>query len=92
MYNDLKFCTACLASIPWLVGVVTPAALADEAYQPVAIVQLPAGSNPLATTDIAWVDPDSHAYALADRSNKSIDVINTRKNEKIRLVPAKSSI
>jgi hypothetical protein len=59
-----------------------------ETYKVVHIVQLPAGSNPLVSADIAWVDADSHAYALADRSNKSIDIIDTRKNETIRLLTA----
>jgi hypothetical protein len=89
MYN-LKFGTACFACIlaPAVGALVTPAAHADETYKAVAIVQLPAGSNPLRSTDIAWVDADSHAYALTDRSNKSIDIIDTRKNDKIRLLTA----
>jgi hypothetical protein len=32
------------------------------------------------TFDISWVDPHSSQYFLADRSNKAIDVIDTRRN------------
>jgi hypothetical protein len=91
MSYSVRLSTACVASmlVPWLVGTaVTSLALADETYKAVAIVQLPAGSQPLASTDIAVVDPDSHAYALTDRSNKSVDVIDTRTNKKIRLLTA----
>jgi hypothetical protein len=84
MFRSFKVC----ASIAFVAGAVMPAAQADEKYGVVAIVQLPAGSKPLTSTDIAWVDADSHAYALTDRSNKSVDVINTRSNKKIRLLTA----
>jgi hypothetical protein len=84
-------------ALPWIIGTAAaPAAHAEETYNVVAIVQLPAGPHacggapcqPLASTDIAWVDGDSHTYALTDRSNKSIDIIDTRKNEKIRPLTA----
>jgi hypothetical protein len=32
---------------------------------------------PLNSFDISWVDPEIHAYLLADRSNKAVDVIDT---------------
>ena len=84
MFRSVKVC----ASIAFVSGAVMPAAQADETYKVVAIVQLPAGSHPLRSADIAWVDGDSHAYGLADRSNKSVDIIDTRKNDKIRLLTA----
>jgi hypothetical protein len=76
-------------ALPWFIGTAAaPPAQADETYTLVAIVPLPAGSQPLASTDIAWVDADSHTYALTDRSNKSIDIIDTRKNQNIRPLKA----
>jgi hypothetical protein len=41
-------------------------------------VQIP--GNPLRSFDISWVDPFSAEYFLADRSNKGIDIIDTKKN------------
>lgn len=35
------------------------------------------GIGGLASFDISWVDPALHSYFLADRSNKSVDVIDT---------------
>jgi hypothetical protein len=77
--QSVGFVTACV-----LLG--TTAAPADEAYSPIAIVQLPGGSQPLGSTDIAWVN--HHTYGLTDRSNKSVDIIDTRKNDTITHVTA----
>jgi len=41
-------------------------------------VQLPQGSAPLRSYDISWVNPHRAEYYLADRSNSSIDIIDTR--------------
>lgn len=43
--------------------------------------------SPLASFDISWVDPSVHKYFLADRSNKSIDVIDTRTKSVTQLIP-----
>jgi hypothetical protein len=83
MSYNFKSSTACLTSlvVSWLLGAMpTPSALADETYNAIGIVKLPDKSNPLADTDISWYDPGSHTYALADRSNSSIDV-ETREHE-----------
>ncbi len=40
-------------------------------------VQLPEGSKPLRSYDISWVNPHRAEYYLADRSNASIDIIDT---------------
>src|SRR5207302_6535854 len=40
-------------------------------------VQLPEGSDPLRSYDISWVNPYRAEYYLADRSNASIDIIDT---------------
>jgi hypothetical protein len=88
MFRSVKVCASIVA--PWLAGIMaTPAAHAaevKETYKVVHIVPLPAKANPLVSADIAWVDADSHVYALTDRSNASIDIIDTRKNEKIRFL------
>ena len=36
--------------------------------------------NPIRSFDISWVNPNRAEYYLADRSNKGIDVIDTRHN------------
>jgi hypothetical protein len=36
--------------------------------------------NPIRSFDISWVNPDRAEYYLADRSNKGIDIIDTRQN------------
>jgi hypothetical protein len=73
--------------LPWLIGTAAArAAQADETYSPIAIVQLPGGSQPLGSTDIAWIH--HHAYGLADRSNQSVDIIDTRKSDQITLLTA----
>src|SRR6266704_4732160 len=40
-------------------------------------VKLPDGSKPLRSYDISWVNPHRAEYYLADRSNASIDIIDT---------------
>jgi hypothetical protein len=37
--------------------------------------------------DISWVDPELHAYFLADRSNNAVDVINTFSKAPSQLAP-----
>jgi hypothetical protein len=37
---------------------------------------IPVPGNPILSADIAWVDPGTEAYYLADRSNAGIDIIN----------------
>jgi hypothetical protein len=66
------------ASILSLGAMVTLSA-ADEQYAPKAIVQLPDGQS-LKSFDISTLDPRIHTYALADRTNKSIDIIDTQFN------------
>src|SRR5262249_14303774 len=51
----------------------------DEVFAPTkqSPVFLPTGSKPLVSFDISWVDPVLKNYYLCDRSNRSVDVINT---------------
>ncbi len=47
-------------------------------YSRVATIKIP--GNPLAVFDISFVDPVLPLYYLADRSNASLDIIDTRTN------------
>ena len=49
----------------------------DEVFTQSAAVTLPTGSAALASFDISWVDAVLKKYYLGDRSNKSVDVIDT---------------
>src|SRR5262249_34348424 len=37
---------------------------------------VPVPGNPIVSADIAWVDPGTERYYLADRSNSGVDIIN----------------
>lgn len=41
---------------------------------------VPVPGNPVVSADIAWVDPGTEAYYLADRSNAGVDIINVETN------------
>ena len=74
-------------ALPCFIGTAAPsAAQADETYSVIAIVQLPPGSQPLKSTDIAWWYKNT--YGLAERQNKAVDIINTRTNDTIKLLTA----
>src|SRR4051812_44808920 len=66
-----------------LVGAATPCLLAvaghsaDETYQLKTIIPVPGG---LTSVDIAFVDANIQTFVLADRTNKSIDVVDTSTN------------
>jgi DNA-binding beta-propeller fold protein YncE len=64
----IYFALATLVTAPCL-------AAADEVFKVTTTINIP--GNPLASFDISWVDPSLHAYFLADRSNKSVDIIDT---------------
>ncbi len=53
-------------------------------YSRVATIQVP--GNPLSVFDISFVDPVLPLYYLADRSNASLDIIDTRTNTVIAQV------
>jgi hypothetical protein len=81
---------ACLgvALAAWLVPV--PSSADDDGFKVTSIISLPPTSpgpnstsyvnKPLASFDIAFVDPAAGVLLLADRSNKSIDVASTSTN------------
>jgi len=68
---------ACLvgASVSCLLAVA--ARSADETYTVKTIIPVPGG---LTSFDIAFVDANINTFVLADRTNKSIDVVNTATN------------
>lgn len=51
---------------------------ADETFTRVTTIQIPGAQ--LTSFDISWIDPVREQYMLADRSNKSLDVISTDSN------------
>jgi len=75
------------AIAPWLLtmaGLPSAAqplesAAKDEVFGVTSVIKVP--GNPLLSFDISFVDAASGLYLLADRSNKSIDVIETATNE-----------
>src|SRR5215471_9575685 len=65
-----------LAGITAVVGALLAApgfAIADETLIPLGHNVIP--GNPITSFDISWVDQTLNTYWLADRNNKSIDVI-----------------
>jgi len=89
MERRLKLSTwiAC-ALIPFGLGIgqasaadeTAQASAADETVQPLTAISLPAGNTPLTSFDISYVDPVIGLYILADRSNASVDVVDTGTN------------
>jgi hypothetical protein len=73
----------CAAILPLLLCGGATAALADstsnEVFAPTAAITLPNGQL-ITAFDISFDDPVIERYFLADRTNKSIDVINTSNN------------
>jgi hypothetical protein len=55
-----------------------PGAPSTTETQCLTAVQIP--GNPLRSFDISWVDADRAEFYLADRSNKGIDIIDTKNN------------
>src|SRR5215510_7717549 len=68
---------ACLvgAGISCLLAVA--ARSADETYSVTTVIPVPGG---LTSFDIAFVDANIDTFVLADRTNKSIDAVNTATN------------
>jgi hypothetical protein len=77
---------ACLAAAvaPWLLMPVGTAS-ADETFTATKIIQVPGG---LGSFDIGFVDADIHTYVFADRTNASVDVIDTKTNTFVKHLTA----
>lgn len=57
----------------------------DEMFALKTVVPIP--GNPLVSFDISWVDSVLHNYYVADRNNKSVDVIATGTNAVTQFTP-----
>jgi len=53
---------------------------APATTQTKCLTAIPIPGNPIRSFDISWVNPDRAEYYLADRSNKGVDIIDTRHN------------
>src|SRR4051794_25450292 len=81
MRSKLKYLAYLTVSLtPPLFTIADSASAADEVFAPTTAIVLPAGSQPLASFDISFVDPVLGIYILGDRSNKAVDVIDTDTN------------
>jgi hypothetical protein len=70
----LLFCTAVSTGAQCL-GPGAPTTTQTKCLTAIAIP-----GNPIRSFDISWVNPDRAEYYFADRSNKGIDIIDTRHN------------
>jgi hypothetical protein len=68
--------SALVLTLPLTVG---PASAADEVFAPTAAITLP-GIQKVQAFDISFVDPVLGIYILGDRTNQSVDVIDTDTN------------
>jgi hypothetical protein len=78
IYPRLLACLT-LAIAPVLFGPASSAGAADEVFAPVAVISLPGGQK-IQSFDISYVDPILGIYILGDRTNQSVDVIDTTTN------------
>jgi hypothetical protein len=83
---NLSALIAGVAMMPWILTVsALPSAAqpkegkGDEVFGVTSVINLPGGQK-LGSFDISFVDPANGVYLLADRTNKSIDVVNTGTN------------
>jgi hypothetical protein len=62
-----------------LVGNAAAQTPSDEVFTATSVITLPSGQK-ITAFDISFVDPGLGVYLLADRTNKSVDVIDTTDN------------
>src|SRR5262249_39972540 len=67
------------AIAPWLLTATVFPSAAEEVFGVTSVINLP-DSQKLGSFDIGFVDPANTVYLLADRHNKSIDVVDTSTN------------
>src|SRR5262249_47398575 len=70
------------AIAPWLLAMAGLPSAAQEVFGVTSVINLPSPQT-LGSFDIGFVDPASGFYLLADRTNKSIDVVDTSTNQLI---------
>src|ERR1700736_5263405 len=75
---------ACLAGAvaPWLI-MTGIASAADETFKVTKIISLPNGQS-VGSFDIGFDDANIHTFAFADRTNKSVDLIDTNTNKVVK--------
>src|SRR5215813_8333838 len=83
----LALLTSGAAIAPWLLPSTATAQplespAKDEVFGVTSVISLPTTPTvqKLTSFDIGFVDPDHGVYLLADRTNKSIDVVDTSTN------------
>jgi DNA-binding beta-propeller fold protein YncE len=77
----MKRLSSLIAGVAITFLATTGGALGEEnhaTYHQIALIAVP--GSPLNSFDISWVDRSSHAYYLSDRSNKGVDIFDTRTN------------
>jgi hypothetical protein len=76
---------ACLAGAvaPWFLMTVGTAFAADETFTVKQIISLPNGQS-VGSFDIGFDDANIHTFAFADRTNKSVDIIDTNTNKVVK--------
>jgi hypothetical protein len=76
---------ACLASavVPWFLMTAGTASAADETFTVKQIISLPNGQS-VGSFDIGFDDANIHTFAFADRTNKSVDIIDTNTNTVVK--------
>ena len=78
-------CWATLALLATLIS--APGASADTVANPtVRLAKIAIPGKALRSFDIGWVDPATARYYLADRSNSSIDVVDTTENAVVKQI------
>ena len=70
------------AIAPWLLAMAGLPSAAQEVFGVTSVINLP-DSQKLGAFDIGFVDPTHGVYLLADRTNASIDVVDTSTNQVI---------
>src|SRR4051812_7004846 len=86
------FLAAPLAAAVFAAAAFAAPALPDDdhgggAVRLVTSIPIPPSLSPLRSFDISWVDATTQRYYLADRSNKTVDVIDAKNNTFIKAIP-----
>jgi hypothetical protein len=80
---------ACLtgAVAPWFLMTTGTASAADETFTLKQIISLPNGQS-VGSFDIGFDDANIHTFAFADRTNASVDIIDTNTNTVVKQLTA----
>src|SRR5450631_1770609 len=88
MLREIKLLAflAC-AVAPWFLMTVGTTSAADETFTVKQIISLPNGQS-VGSFDIGFDDANIHTFAFADRTNKSVDLIDTNTNKVVKQLTA----